>query len=84
MVVLMDVTPIGVSNGGEDDVIEEGGILDEKGLPDVKTPDSDGESDEIKSEQQQGNDLWMAKCGLLFVGSCGQGCGWKDPYVIRV
>ncbi|KAG2301978.1 hypothetical protein Bca52824_030629 [Brassica carinata] len=53
---LTDVTPIGVSNGGEDEV-EEGEILDEEALADVKTPDSDGESGEIKSDQFQGNDL---------------------------
>ena len=52
----MDVTPIGDSHGGEDDV-EEGEILDEEGLANVKTPDSDGESGEIKSDQFQGDDL---------------------------
>ncbi|KAJ0252904.1 Uncharacterized protein HA466_0120190 [Hirschfeldia incana] len=52
----MDVTPIGVSNGGEDEV-EEGEILDEEGLANAKNPDSDGESGEIKSDQFQGNDL---------------------------
>ena len=53
---LMDVTPIGVSHGGEDDV-EEGEILDEEGLANVKTPDSDDESGEIKSDQFQGYHL---------------------------
>ncbi|KAF2575644.1 hypothetical protein F2Q70_00002517 [Brassica cretica] len=53
---LMDVTPIGVSHGGEDDV-EEGEILDEEGLANVKTPDSDDESGEIKSGQFQGYHL---------------------------
>ncbi|CAN6972250.1 unnamed protein product [Brassica rapa subsp. trilocularis] len=53
---LVDVTPIGDSHGGEDDV-EEGEILDEEGLANVKTPDSDGESGEIKSDQFQGDDL---------------------------
>ncbi|CAH8383423.1 unnamed protein product [Eruca vesicaria subsp. sativa] len=53
---LMDVTTIGVSNGGEDEV-EEGEILDEEGLGNVKTLDSDGESGEIKSDQFQGDDL---------------------------
>ncbi|CDY39184.1 BnaC09g21600D [Brassica napus] len=52
----MDVTPIGVSHGGEDDV-EEGEILDEEGLANVKTPDSDDESGEIKSDQFQGYHL---------------------------
>ncbi|KAF8100891.1 hypothetical protein N665_0214s0051 [Sinapis alba] len=54
--LMMDVTPVGVSNGGEDEV-EEGEILDEEGLANVKAPDSDGESGEIKSDQFQGNDL---------------------------
>lgn len=53
---MMDVTPVEVSNGGEDEV-EEGEILDEEGLANVKAPDSDGESGEIKSDQFQGNDL---------------------------
>ncbi|CAA7049785.1 unnamed protein product [Microthlaspi erraticum] len=58
--------PIGVSNGGEDDV-EEGEILDEAGIANVKTSDSDGESGEIKSDQIQDNDLPLdgvsgAKC----------------------
>lgn len=53
---LMDVTPIGVSNGGGDDV-EEGEILDEEGLANAKTVDSDGESGEIKSDRIQDNDL---------------------------
>uniref|UniRef100_A0A1J3K728 Serine/threonine-protein kinase PRP4 homolog n=1 Tax=Noccaea caerulescens TaxID=107243 RepID=A0A1J3K728_NOCCA len=48
--------PIGVSNGGEDDV-EEGEILDEAGIANVKTSDSDGESGEIKSDQIEDNDL---------------------------
>ncbi|KAJ4901134.1 Protein kinase superfamily protein [Raphanus sativus] len=47
----MDATPIGVSDGGGDDV-EEGEILDEQGLANVKTLDS-----EIKSDQIQDNDL---------------------------
>ncbi|CAN8266507.1 unnamed protein product [Cochlearia groenlandica] len=50
-----DVTPVGVSNGGEDDV-EEGEILGEEEIADVKAIDSDGESGEIKSEQFQDND----------------------------
>ncbi|CAH8361036.1 unnamed protein product [Eruca vesicaria subsp. sativa] len=45
---LMDVTPIGVSNGVGDDV-EEGEILDEEGILNDKIVDSDGESGEIKS-----------------------------------
>ncbi|CAH2045466.1 unnamed protein product [Thlaspi arvense] len=53
---LKDVTPIVVSNGGEDDV-EEGEILDEEGVANAKTLDSDGESGEIKSDQLQYNDL---------------------------
>ncbi|ESQ32905.1 hypothetical protein EUTSA_v10003622mg [Eutrema salsugineum] len=54
--VKKDATPIGVSNGGEDDV-EEGEILDEEGIANVKNSDSDGESGEIKSDQFQANDL---------------------------
>ncbi|CAF2090407.1 hypothetical protein HID58_023932 [Brassica napus] len=50
---LMDVTTIGVSNGGGGDDVEEGEILDEEGVANVKTVDSDGESGEIKSDQIQ-------------------------------
>lgn len=45
----MDVTAIGVSHDVEDDV-EEGEILDEEGLDNVKTADS-------ISDRFQGNDL---------------------------
>ncbi|XP_018456430.1 serine/threonine-protein kinase prp4 [Raphanus sativus] len=50
---LMDVTPIGVSQDGGEDDVEEGEILDDN----VKTADSEGESGEIKSDRFQGNDL---------------------------
>nr|VDD38458.1 unnamed protein product [Brassica oleracea] len=54
---LMDVTPIGVSNSGGGDDVEEGEILDEEGIANVKAPDSDGESGEIKSDRIQDNHL---------------------------
>ncbi|RID60134.1 hypothetical protein BRARA_F03313 [Brassica rapa] len=54
---LMDVTTIGVSNGGGGDDVEEGEILDEEGVANVKTVDSEGESGEIKSDQIRDNDL---------------------------
>ncbi|KAL0737545.1 hypothetical protein Bca4012_013755 [Brassica carinata] len=54
---LMDVTPTPV--GGDD--VEEGEILDEEGIANVKTVDSDGESGEIKSDRIQDNDLPVAR-----------------------
>ena len=63
----MDVTTIGVSNGGGGDDVEEGEILDEEGVANVKAPDSDGESGEIKSNQIQDNHLVCFNRPLLLV-----------------
>ena len=63
----MDVTPIGVSNSGGGDDVEEGEILDEEGIANVKAPDSDGESGEIKSDRIQDNHLVCSNRPLLLV-----------------
>lgn len=47
----MDVIMIGVSNGGGGDDVEEGEILDEEGVVNVKMVDFDGELGEIKFDQ---------------------------------